>query len=117
MRSAIPRRLGATFAVEIDGLANQMNTQWLMIQQRFGKSITTEFIKESKVGDSFIQYTYLHTFDSNGWLTQCRGTTACSSFSTEDQHDPLPSRETEALRECASLASDVARQRGAAKAR
>jgi hypothetical protein len=59
VRSAIPRRLGATFAVEIDGLANQMNTQWLMIQQRFGKSITTEFIKESKVGDSFIQYTYL----------------------------------------------------------
>jgi hypothetical protein len=49
--------------IEIDGLANQMNTQWPMIQQRFGKSITTEFIGERKVGESFIQHTYLHKFE------------------------------------------------------
>lgn len=33
-------------AVEIDGLANQMNTQWPMVQQRYGKSLATEFISE-----------------------------------------------------------------------
>ena len=50
-------------AVEIDGLANQTNTQWPMIQQRFGKSTSTEFIEESKVGESFIRYTYLQKFE------------------------------------------------------
>ena len=50
-------------AVEIDGLANQMNTQWPMIQQRFGKSLTTEFVNERTVGESFIRYTYLQKFE------------------------------------------------------
>lgn len=50
-------------AIEIDGLANQMNTQWPMIQQRFGKSIGTEFVKESRAGESFLRYTYLQKFE------------------------------------------------------
>jgi hypothetical protein len=50
-------------AVEIDGLANQMNTQWPMVQQRYGKSLATEFISERKVGESFIQFTYLQKFE------------------------------------------------------
>jgi hypothetical protein len=50
-------------AIEIDGLANQMNTQWPMVQQRFGKSLATEFIHEERVGESFIQYTYLQKFE------------------------------------------------------
>ena len=50
-------------AVEIDGLANQMKTQWPMVQQRFGKSLATEFINERRVGQSFIRYTYLQKFE------------------------------------------------------
>lgn len=50
-------------AIEIDGLANQMNTQWPMVQQRFGKSLATEFIDEQRIGESFIQYTYLQKFE------------------------------------------------------
>ena len=50
-------------AIEIDGLANQMNTQWPMVQQRYGKSLATEFISERKIGDSFIKYTYLQKFE------------------------------------------------------
>jgi hypothetical protein len=50
-------------AVEIDGLANQMNTQWPMVQQRYGDSLATEFISERKIGQSFLQYTYLQKFE------------------------------------------------------
>lgn len=50
-------------AIEIDGLANQMNTQWPMIQQRFGKSLATEFVNERTIGESFIRYTYLQKFE------------------------------------------------------
>jgi hypothetical protein len=50
-------------AIEIDGMANQMNTQWPMVQQRFGKSLDTEFVNQQKVGESFIRYTYLQKFE------------------------------------------------------
>lgn len=57
-------------AVEIDGLANQMRTQWPMVQQRYGKSLATEFIKEEKVGDSFVRYIYLQKFERHAlrWI-------------------------------------------------
>lgn len=48
--------------VEIDSLANQTNTQWPVVRQRFGKSLATEFVTEKKVGTSFIQYIYLQKF-------------------------------------------------------
>lgn len=50
-------------AVEIDGLANQMNTQWPMVKQRFGASLATEFVRTRKVGESFIEYTYIQKFE------------------------------------------------------
>ena len=48
--------------VEIDGLANQINTQWSIVQQRFGESTGMEFIKEERLGKSFVRYYYLHKF-------------------------------------------------------
>jgi hypothetical protein len=50
-------------AVEIEALANQMNTQWPVVRQRYGAAVGTEFIHERKVGGSFVQYTYLHKFE------------------------------------------------------
>lgn len=50
-------------AIEIDGLANQMNTQWPVVQQRYGKTVATEFIREGRIGESFVQYTYLQKFE------------------------------------------------------
>ena len=50
-------------AVEIDGLANQMNTQWPMVKQRFGTSLAIEFVHTKKVADSFVEYTYLQKFE------------------------------------------------------
>ena len=49
--------------VEIDSLANQTETQWPMVKQRFGASIATEFISEKKAGASFVQYVYLQKFE------------------------------------------------------
>lgn len=48
--------------VEIDGLANQTNTQWPVVKQRFGISLGTEFIQERKAGQSLAQLIYLHKF-------------------------------------------------------
>ena len=51
--------------VEIDGLANQINTQWSIVQQRFGKPTGIEFIKEERLGKSFVRYYYLHKFENH----------------------------------------------------
>ena len=51
--------------VEIDGLANKINTQWSIVQQRFGKPTGTEFIKEERLGTSFVRFYYLHKFENH----------------------------------------------------
>jgi hypothetical protein len=56
--------------VEIDSLANQTTTQWPLVTQRFGSSLGTEFIRERKAGESFVQYIYLQKFERHAirWL-------------------------------------------------
>lgn len=56
--------------VEIDGLANQITSQWPIVDQRFGVSTGKEFIREEKLGNSFIRYYYLHKFQNHAiyWL-------------------------------------------------
>jgi len=51
--------------VEIDSLANTINTQWSIVRQRFGSPSGTEFIGQEKVGKSFIRYYYLHKFQNH----------------------------------------------------
>lgn len=51
--------------VEIDGLANQINTQWPIVQQRFGKATGFELVKTEKIGGSFLRYYYLHKFENH----------------------------------------------------
>lgn len=57
-------------AVEIDSLANQTETQWPVVRQRFGASIGSEFISEKKVGNSFVQFIYIQKFERHAlrWL-------------------------------------------------
>ena len=56
--------------VEIDGLANQIKTQWVIVQQRFGKPTGMELIKEEMIGKSFIRFYYLHKFEKHAiyWM-------------------------------------------------
>ena len=49
-------------AVEIDGIVNKINQQWPIVNQRFGKAIGNEFVKEERIGKSFLRYYYLHKF-------------------------------------------------------
>lgn len=51
--------------VEIDGLANQIETQWPVVNQRFGKPAGMEFVKEERLGKSFVRYFYLHKFQNH----------------------------------------------------
>ena len=51
--------------IEIDGLANQIVQQWPIVDQRFGKAIAKEFIKEERIGKSFLRYYYLHKFENH----------------------------------------------------
>ena len=52
-------------AVEVDGLANQISRQWPIIDQRFGKSISKEFLQQKRIGESFLRYYYLHKFENH----------------------------------------------------
>ena len=51
--------------VELDGLVNQINTQWPVVRQRFGTAVGIEFVKEETIGDSFLRYTYIHKFQNH----------------------------------------------------
>jgi len=51
--------------VEIDGLANQIKTQWSIVRQRFGKPAGIELIKEEGIGTSFVRFYYLHKFENH----------------------------------------------------
>jgi len=52
-------------SIEIDGLANKINQQWPIVDQRFGKVTGKEFIRAEKIGNSFIRYFYLHKFENH----------------------------------------------------
>ncbi|GJM12656.1 MAG: hypothetical protein DHS20C12_10590 [Pseudohongiella sp.] len=52
-------------AIEIDSMLNQITQQWPMIENRFGSTTGYEFIKEERIGNSFIRYYYLHKFDNH----------------------------------------------------
>ncbi|WP_054694382.1 hypothetical protein [Geotalea toluenoxydans] len=54
--------------MEIDGLANQIATQWPVVQQRFGKATGKEFVREESIGKSFVRYYYLHKFENHSLL-------------------------------------------------
>jgi hypothetical protein len=51
--------------VEIDGMANKIKQQWPIVDQRFGKAIAKEFVKEKRIGKSFLRYYYLHKFEKH----------------------------------------------------
>lgn len=51
--------------VEIDGLANQINTQWSVVEQRFGVPTGIELIREERLADSFVRYYYLLKFENH----------------------------------------------------
>lgn len=51
--------------VEIDGMANQIETQWPLVDQRFGNSTGYEQVRTEGIGNSFIRYYYLHKFQNH----------------------------------------------------
>ena len=57
-------------AIEIDGIVNQINQQWPLVDKRFGKPIDKEFIKEKRIGKSFIRFYYLHKFENHSMYWQ-----------------------------------------------
>ena len=51
--------------VELDSLTNTINNQWVIVRQRYGRTTGSEFVKQEKIGKSFIRYFYLHKFDNH----------------------------------------------------
>jgi len=56
--------------VEIDGLISQAMLQVPVMEARFGKSVGSEFISESRAGDSVHKYVYLHKFEKHAIVWQ-----------------------------------------------
>jgi hypothetical protein len=52
-------------AAEFEAMAGQIALQLPAVAQRFGKPVGSEFIKESKVGDSFVRLLYLSKYEKH----------------------------------------------------
>ena len=50
---------------EFDLTLSQMKAQQPLVEQRFGKSIGQEFLREDKVGENLIRFRYLHRFEKH----------------------------------------------------
>jgi hypothetical protein len=79
---------------EINDLVGQTLNQWPIVQQRFGTAVSTEFVSEASVGDSFVRYIYLHKFQNHAlrWIfTFYRASDAwvVNGVSFDDQIDLL----------------------------
>ena len=48
--------------VELDNLIKKIETQWPVVDQRFGQAVGQEMVSKQKIGDSFLRYYYLHKF-------------------------------------------------------
>ena len=55
---------------EFDAMVGQANLQIPVISQRFGGNLGYEFLREDKVGDNLVRYTYIQRFDRHAmrWL-------------------------------------------------
>lgn len=52
-------------AIEVDGVVNQIDQAWPLVQNRFGKSLEIEYLKSREIGKSFIKHYYLHKFENH----------------------------------------------------
>lgn len=80
--------------VEIDNLANQIQLQWSVVKQRFGNTIGYEFIKEEKIGNSFVRFFYLQKFEKHAiyWIFtyyRPKNRWIINQISFKDDLDPL----------------------------
>lgn len=56
--------------LELERIANQLNAQWVPMKEEYGEPVGVEFIKASKLNDTFIRYYYLHKFQNHAayWM-------------------------------------------------
>ncbi len=50
---------------ELDNLCTQIKSQWVVIEERFGKTTGYELIRKEAIGSSFYRYYYLHKFENH----------------------------------------------------
>jgi len=62
---AIAKPFWPTTKVGTDTLSNQVISKWPILEQNYGKATGQEFIREDKIGNSFIRYYYLHKFQNH----------------------------------------------------
>ena len=50
---------------ELENLETQIKSQWVIIEERFGKTTGYELIQKEKIGSSFYRYHYLQKFENH----------------------------------------------------
>lgn len=81
-------------AAEVDNMANQTLQQWPVIKDRFGSSLSVEFVSQTDVGSSLSQVIYLQKFQNHAirWvftLYKARDRWMFNSVSFDDQLQAL----------------------------
>lgn len=55
---------------EMDNLLEQIESSWKIVRNRYGAATGTEFIREERIGNSFVKLYYLHKFENHAiyWM-------------------------------------------------
>ena len=74
---------------EFDALVGQVKLQLPAMSQRFGGSLGFEFLREDKVGENLLRYTYIHRYEKHAvrWVFYCyrsKGGWVVNSFRYDD---------------------------------
>lgn len=51
--------------IELDNLIKKIETQWPVLDKRFGDAVGYELAHQEKIGNSFIRYYFLHKFKNH----------------------------------------------------
>lgn len=75
---------------EYDVMVNNLKMQQPTIEQRFGKTVGVEFIKEDVVGDSLMRIIYLHKYEKHFmrwefYFYKARDTWVLNTFNYDDK--------------------------------
>ena len=67
---ALTKKYWSKPSFELDRLTSQLYAQWPPMKKEYGEALGIEFVKATKLNDTYVRYYYLHKFQNHAiyWM-------------------------------------------------